>query len=451
MIDEPSIASKLLHVMQLTTQEDAISDRAVSDLELATAMTVTMAQKVTTSQHLRQKILYLLSTNEFFIPLQTFTNTGTHYSRQGSEVHVHGVCFACYTANRQILQQQFCFLILQTALHAAENEMSVEPWLTTALLKKQMSPETSHTACNRAVMRKDMATVSLFETKSTPEETPSRAWQDRLMQCLSRDAGYQHQSVVKIVSEVCRDLEARCEDAERPYREEQTRVHDLEHQLKTSEVRIIELLAQNEASLNNIHELRTENSQLREQADWAESRVQSMSSDAESLRKLTEETKSEAARKESALLETARQQDLLYMATMTGKNEELKRKELKIHGLETETKVLHDDLAQSNRIAKEGTDEMKRLEAELARRCDELNEAVNLETEGRKEIENLSKAKSSLVVEIESAHSKVFHRFLIVNIVDHFLTPGRSKIFYSRKIFWNSHLNLKPLLLQKRN
>lgn len=409
-MDEPSIASTLLHVMQLTTQEDILSDQALSDLGMATAMTIELAKNVTTSQDLRHKILHLLSTNELLAPLQAFTKTVKNYYRQGNEIHVHGTCLACYTANRHILQHRFCFLILQTALHAAENEMSVEPWLTTALLKKQMSIGTSPTACNRASMRKDLTVVSLFEAKSTPEEMPSHAWRDPLMQCLSRDAGYQHQSVVKIVSEVCRDLEARCEDAERPYREEQTRAHDLERKLKASEDRTVELQVQNEDSLNMIHELKTEKSQLKERADWAESRVQSMSSDAETLRKVTDDTISEATRKEGALLEAARKRDLLYLATLTGKDEELKKKGLIIDELESERNVLRDDLAQSTKTAKKGADEIKRLEAESARRCDELNKAVNLQTERRKEVESLSEAKSSLVAENESALSKVCHQ-----------------------------------------
>ena len=409
--------------MQLATQEDILSDQALSDLEIATAMTIEMAKKVTTSQDLRQKILYLLSTNELLAPLHAFTKTSKNHSRRENEVHVHEICLACYTANRHILQHQFCFLVLQTALHAAENEMSVEPWLTTALLKKQMSIGISPTACNRSIMRKDL-TISLFEAKSTPEEMPRHAWQNRLMQSLSRDAGYQHQAVVKIVSEVCRDLEARCEDAERPYREEQTRSHDLEHKLKASEDRIIELQVQNEDSLNMIHELKTEKSQLKERADWAESRVQSMSSDADILRKVTEDTKSEATRKENALLEAARKQDLLYLATLTGKDEELEKKGLIIDELEGETNILRDDLAQSTRAAKKGTDEIRRLEAELARRCDELNEAVKLQTERRKEVESLSEAKSSLVAENESAHSKVCHQPL----------TKISSIFFSRQV-----------------
>lgn len=409
-MDEPSIALTLLHVMQLATQEDILSDQALSNLGMATAMTIEMAKKVTTSQDLRRKILFLLSTNELLAPLQAFTKTKKIYHRRGSEIHVHGTCLACYTANRHILQHQFCFLVLQTALHAAEHEMSVEPWLTTALLKKQMSMGTGPTACNGAPMRKNLTIVSLFEAKSTPDEMPSHAWQDRLMQCLSRDAGYQHQSVVKIVSEVCRDLEARCEDAERPYREEQTRADDLERKFKASEDRTIELQVQNEDSLNTIHDLKTEKSQLKERADWAESRVQSMLSDAEALRKATDDKMSEATRKEGALLEAARKRDLLYLATLTGKDEELKNKGLIIDELESERNVLRNDLAQLTKTAKEGTDEIKRLEAELARRCDELNEAVNLQTEGRKEVESLSEAKSSLVAENESALSKVCHK-----------------------------------------
>lgn len=292
-MDEPALASALLHMMHLTTQGNDPSSQAFADVEMATALATEMAHKSSASQDLRRKILYLLSTNGFLSPLRAFTGLMPlrRSSCQVKEHYVHGICPARYATSQQKLQQAFSILILQTALYASDNEMGIEPWLATALLEKQISPAYNPTKCNRTLTSKNLRSVSLFESGSTPEQMPSHAWRDRLRESLFRDAGYQQQSVIKIVSEVCRDLEARCDEAEQPYREEQARSRALELKSKDFEDQVAELRIQNQDFLHMIKELETEKSNLRERADTAEVRVQAVSSEAEKLSKAIEVVK----------------------------------------------------------------------------------------------------------------------------------------------------------------
>ena len=175
-----------------------------------------------------------------------------------------------------------------------------------------------------------MTPPSLFEIGSTPEGMTSHSWQDRMKEELLRDASYQQQSIVKRVSEVCNDLEARCDDAERPYREELARSRALEIKLEASEDHVAGFQNQIKGYSQDIDELEAEKTQLKEQVDTAGQRMQDISTKIEELKQALEDTKSEAIRTKAAMSENAKAQDIIYMATLTSKDKELDCKELKV-------------------------------------------------------------------------------------------------------------------------
>ena len=136
-------------------------------------------------------------------------------------------------------------------LYARDSDSSLEPSLAVALLEKQTQLCAIQLKCNfwghRGLIQKP-EDVSLFGAGSTPQDMPSHAWKDRLIDTLSRDARYQHQTVVQMVGEVCRDLEARCDNAEQPFRDEQAKSQYLQRRLKASEERNMDLEGQRERS-----------------------------------------------------------------------------------------------------------------------------------------------------------------------------------------------------------
>ena len=410
-MDETSLASTMLRMMHLTRPEGIPSGQALLDVEMATAQSIELAKLSAASQDFRRKISYLLSTSEFLHPLRTFTASVPLpcLSYSGNEHHMHGVCPARYVASQQELQQKFSILLLQTALHASIEETTLEPWLATALLEKQTRVSSNHTACKFAQLAGDnVQRPSLFETGSTPEENPAaHAWRDRLKNNLLRDAGYQQESVIKIVDEVCRDLEARCDDAERPYREQHARSQDLELKVKALEDQVAHQQHQNEENVRAINELETQKFQFEGRANTAEKRVQDISAECDGLRKAISDTKSEASHTKSAMAEAARQQDLFYMATMTGKDRELGRRDIKINELEARATDLGEQLVRSVAAEKKALENNENSELEQAQLHDKLNRAMTLSTEKQREIEGLLESKSSLAAANRSLLLKV--------------------------------------------
>ena len=410
-MDEPSLASAMLRMMHLTRPEGTPSGQALLDVDMATAQSIELAKLSAASKEFRRKILYLLSTSEFLTPLRIFTACipPPYFSYSGNEHHVHGVCPARYVASQQELQQKFSVLLLQTALHASIEEKRLEPWLATALLEKQTKLSSNYTACKLAQAGDNLQKPSLFETESTPEESPAaHAWRDRLKNNLLRDAGHQQESVIRIVNEVCRDLEARCDDAERPYREEHAKSQDLELKMSALEDQMAHQQHQKEDYVRTINELETQNFQFEGRAHMAEKRIQGISAEIDGLRKANSDAKMEASHTKSAMAEAARQQDLFYMATITGKNRELEKRGVKVNELEAKATNLREELARSEAQEKKAVENKEKLDLELAQQYDKLNEAMALSTEKQKEIEGLLESKSSLAAENISLLSKVW-------------------------------------------
>ena len=414
-MDEPSLALTMLRMMHLTGPDGIPSGQALLDIEMATAQAIELAKLSAASQDFRRKILYLLSTTEFLSPLRNFTACVPLpcFSYSGDEHHTHGVCPARYVESQQELQRTISLFLLQTALHASIKETSLEPWLATALLEKQTRLPPRNVTCKLAQGGDNVQRPSLFETGSTPEYSPvAHAWRDRLKNNLLRDAGYQQESVIKIVNEVCRDLESRCDDAERPYREEQARSQNLELKLKVSEDQVAHQQNQNKNCVQTINQLETQKFHFEGRANMAEKRVQDISTEVAGLRKAISDMKLEASQTKSAMAEAARQQDLFYMATMTAKDRELGRRDIKVNELEARATDLGEKLAHSEALEKKAVANNERIELELAQQYDKLNRAMALSTEKQRQIEGLLESKSSLAADNVSWLSKVLEQSL---------------------------------------
>lgn len=98
------------------------------------------------------------------------------------------------------------------------------------------------------------------------------------------------------------------------------------------------------------------------------------------------------------------------MATMTGKDEQLETKDIRINGLENKATVLSEELDHAIALGKKGIDDVNRLEVDLAQRCDKLNRAISLNTERQMEIESLLQSRSGLTATNESLRLKVCHQ-----------------------------------------
>ena len=183
-----------------------------------------------------------------------------------------------------------------------------------------------------------MPRISLFEAVSTPRaESVSLNWRDSLIRELSRDADCRYEGVVRMVGEICRDLESRCNESERPLREEKSKSRDLQARLESVErdKSDLELQTRNQQSISST--LQIERDCLAKKVEVAESQM-------EDLRTRLTNINREAECAAQTAIERTRQQDLAYLATITGKDEMFEEQSLKLASAEQRVRLLEDEL-----------------------------------------------------------------------------------------------------------
>ena len=251
------------------------------------------------------------------------------------------VCPLSYHEAQAQLHQSLALMVLESAL-ASQRGGHFDPAMMTLLLKKQCPHCQAQPESVQCVQRRSrslqMPKISLFEAVSTPRvESVSLNWRDSLVRELSRDADCRYEGVVRMVGEICRDLESRCNDSERPLREERLKSRDLQARLENAE--------RDKGDL----ELQTRNQQsvcitLQVERDCLAKKVEVAESQMEELGTRLNNTNREAECAAQTAIERTRQQDIAYLATITGKDEMFEEQSLKLASAEQRVQLLEDEL-----------------------------------------------------------------------------------------------------------
>ena len=402
------MAADLRRMLHLAVQNTLPARDSLLSFHKAIALINAYAAEISVSADMRQKILFLLSANEFAAVLRRFCEWTPPISY--NEHTSQGPCPRNYAALHLKFQQRLGFLFLQTALLSSKNALRLDSSVATALLEKHIricvpSPICSNFRSQRPAGK--ILKASILETESTPQGMPSLNWRARLSDTLSRDATYQHELLVQLVGEVCLDLETRCESAEQPFRNEQARSQQLELRLEDSERRAAALEAEVEEFRQVTNGLTSEKRRLTEQHDEANRRSNSLLADFECLQKAAVQTEDKAARIEKASLEAARQKDLACLAIIAGREEKCNKLSLEVETLQVQNTGLAKEIAgygerESNQAAL-----ITSLKDSLAHWERKL-EASEAQAEARSaEIEKLQLSRAELVSENSLLKRKV--------------------------------------------
>lgn len=403
--DETGFGAILLRALQSAVQYETPSQGQFANLQGIIQIIDAFGAMSTKSIDVRHKVLRSLSSNTLAAPLRRFLEHDP--SSLSGEHTMQGHCPIQHRLLQVECHRRLCLLIVQIMLYARDNDLSPEPSLAIALLEKQTHLCAIQLKCNffghRGLIQKPEE-VSLFGAGSTPQDMPSHAWRDRLIETFSRDARYQHQTVVQMVGEVCRDLEARCDNAEQPFRDEQARSHDLQQRLKSSEDRNVELEGQRDESCYVISSLETKTSHLQERADTAEQRSESLQVEVDRMRQTLEHAEKEAVRATNASSEAARKQDLTYMETIMGKNKQYQEQVTKSELLEVRIAELLKQCGSGQEREDQQKNELACLKESVARSSHELNV-----------LETLAAERLATIEELKSLNAKVNSDILILS------------------------------------
>lgn len=339
------------------------------------------------------------------------------------------ICPHSYRQTKLNLHRGICDLFLKTALAEIRGEVRIDALVTTALLDKQMSLLNISRSCD-FYGSKSLALDIPINSNEASQLAGSHDWRSMLRESMLRANESQFESIVRTVGEVCQDLERRCENVERPLRDEQTRSNDLNLKLNASEEALKVLEFQAQERLLAIGGLESEKLMLIAQVQVAEQREQSLSHSYEILQQDFEAAKKEAADAAEAAEETVKHQELAHLASLTGKDEMYDEQTSIIKELEERINILAGDLSQmkahddeaNSRIAvlqdeaheqsdalKEANNNVRCLESDVYEKGEALKTLTQLAASRQTEIDRLVNQQSTLSVERDDLACKVCH------------------------------------------
>jgi chromosome segregation ATPase len=314
------------------------------------------------------------------------------------------ICWSDFQESRRHLALSLCLLILKAALHSSGDECGIETSLAVSLLIRQKDfaipvPPCPPARRNRAGT--DLPLVALLEQKSTPQIIrASHKWKNRLAEGLLRDATQRHELIVNTVSEVCRDLEERCEDLERPLREEQAKLSRARAHIDESDLRIAALEVELSERELFIDGLEAEKQRLESQVSSTAQRVQE-------LEHLLQQAADETLDTKVAASDGIKEMELNHLAAVSVKDERISELEQEIQRMEQELRRLRDEVEATAEEKFEAQGDLIVIQKKLAESSTKLEQEKAISILKHTEIDNLNRLNEVLRTNVEALNHDV--------------------------------------------
>ncbi len=346
---------------------------SLTKIDNALRLISALTEKIPTSSNLLKAVLQSISSNVISDMLHQYASLVQGPTRLDSaHDSTTDVCPLSYHEAQARLHQNLAVMVLECALQASQHGDHFDASMMTLLLKKQFIHFPAQPASVKCAQRRPInlitPKISLFETFSTPRvDCVSLNWRDGLIREMSRDVNCRYEGVIRMVGEICRDLELRCNETERPLREEQSKSSDLQARLESSERNKAELECQARDHQLAFSALETERECLANQVVATEERLKELGTSLDDIHQGFDHAQIEAARAAQAAIESARQRDLAYLATMTAKDEELEEQSLKLASTETHVRTLEHELNRMRALEANNAEKLNNSEKHIER------------------------------------------------------------------------------------
>lgn len=437
-LTEPMISIVINDLLELACLEVIPSLESLVRLENAMVLTLSLGVQIQSSPSLRQAVLHSISTDQLSQPLDRFISLVAPVSCSNMHGQVD-ICPHSYQQTKLNLHQGICGLFLKTILAEIRGQVRIDAFVATALLDKQMSLLTVSSSCDFYGPKTLAPVIPPINSNEAAQRAGSHDWRNMLRESILRATESQFESIVRTVGGVCQDLELRCENVERPLREEQTKSNDLSLKLNASEAALRALESQAQERLLTIEGLETEKAMLTVQAQAAEQREQSLSHSHDILQQEFDEAKKVAVDAAETAEEALKQQELAHLASLTGKDEMYDEQTSIIKELEDRVTILAGELSQmkareneaNSRIAvlqdealeqtdalKEAKGNVRCLEVDVHEKSEALETLTGLAACRQTEIDRLVDQESTLLIEKRDLACKV--RPWIFQLISHF-------------------------------
>lgn len=396
----PVISESVLGLLCLACATSSPSSDTLARFDCGLRMASTIVTLAPNFDDLRQAILEYLTKNDTSALLHQFATQEPPRIDFSCGQGLSNICPSTYDETRIRLHQRLTVMILSIGLHSSPCDAGLGAVLAILLDKqtKLSSLKFLCTACPSYKSQLQTSALSLFEAGSTPQmQGVSQNWRENLARELSRDVNRQHESVTRLIGEICRDLELRCSEAERPFREEQSRSRDLQAKLEDSQIRVDELEVQAQSQRSELDDLRNDKNSLKEQADSCEERLKDLGKKLEQMHQDFDQSKRHHERATQAALESSRQRDLDCMAIVAGKDLVLDEQAIKLAASEGRIYELEDELAQQQSRALQDAETIKGDKARIQELHTDVASAKELAALKQVEIDRLTASEARLI------------------------------------------------------
>ena len=351
--------------MRLGCEQHAPSSDLLTRLDGALHLVAVITAAIPINPGLREALLSSMFGERVGKVMQRFSSQLPASFDSSPEQKQIDVCPKACAETLHLLHQNLGTMLLSTALHASQLETCLQHPLT-LLLKKLTNlsnARQSHEQCSsRRLSLSETSMVSLFEARNTPQvDSISHDWRKHLLRNISRDAECRYDALVRIVEEVCRDLEFRCNEAERPLRDEQSRSQALTVQLETARREIAELGRLFQDRGFELNSLTIEKNELSDQVRLHQDDLRGLEATLDYIRQELDQNKADADNAVQSAIESARHQDLAYLATLTGKDQLFEEQSLKLATSDNSVKNLECEVDE---LKSEAVSNLKGMQAQ---------------------------------------------------------------------------------------
>ena len=186
------------------------------------------------------------------------------------QIHRHTMA-----GSQKDLKLEICLFFTRVMMQPLPNPGLVNAHLSSQFLFELQRLSAITTYCQESIRTSYRPKIHLAreEIMCTPGPGINRDWREKLKSFTDLESKHRQESLCRVVEEICRDLEGRCEVAEQPYRAEVEKVKLLQHEACQFEAKIERLqghVEQKEALLESakeeiaelkcaLRDLRTEN------------------------------------------------------------------------------------------------------------------------------------------------------------------------------------------------
>ena len=365
---------------------------------------------VDASPDLRRIILVSISSNELRDLLASFlASAPVLVSKSASLDHDQGC--PCILGNIQCkLHSDISTLLLKTALLSQPTEMSIETSCVTALLEKHATMSGLLSTCGTfsASNRPVIPTLSLLEIQNTPLTLHDvGTWRIWLKDELDCDVARRHETVIRTLGAVCRDLERRCHAVEEPLRTEQAKVSKLQSQFGQVKASNISLEGEVQDAKSIIDGMGQERAEILDQLQSSEQNCRTLSNNLQRLEEELHAARREASRSEEVAKERLGLLELEQLALKNGKDEIIEEQQQELHTLKQSIEDLNSIVSQEQNAAAIGRNTVEHFKTLLTTSELHVSELKASVTEHRNDIISLEDLKLDLSNKLEAKQVEV--------------------------------------------